>query len=265
MADNSVRVEASNVSWRDKSLGVMFPSEGTGSLCEFTAGFGKINSFLIYITGYAESHAKLAKFLHGLDIPKEIKPSTPDDDAYKNFNKHRQFLFEVMLSRHVDNYLCFLSSILKECFLAKPEIMRSSKQISLKKVLNHSSMQSLVQSIAEEMVQGHFYESFIDLAETFHKYFNIKIADVSQTELIIEAIETRNISIHNRCVIDDKYCDKTGTARTMVGNVKVLQYNYITEIAKIFAASAIHSDTTLSAKYSISTTLIESYCVESGG
>jgi hypothetical protein len=260
MADKSDQAKPSKPLWKDKSLGVVFPPKGTGSLCEFAVSFIKIQSFLVYILDYVTGHATLDNFIRTLDfLPQELLASSPADDAYKIFGNHRQFLFEVMLSRHVDNYLCFLSSILKECLLAKPEAMLSSdKNIPLKTVLSHESKKSLVQTVVEEMVQSLAYGSFGDLAKFFRKNFKIEIANESQTKTITEAIEVRNISIHNRCIIDKKYCSKTGTKQAKVGCIKTLSFDYLAEIANALASSAIHSDSALSAKFSLEIISIES-------
>lgn len=39
---------------------------------------------------------------------------------------------------------------------------------------------------------------------------------------VIEAIETRNISVHNRCFINNRYIQKTGTDPAQVGKIKEL-------------------------------------------
>lgn len=259
MADKSDQAKPSKPLWKDKSLGVVFPPKGTGSLCEFAVSFIKIQSFLVYILDYVTGHAKLDKLISTLDLPEELLASSPADDAYKIFGNHRQFLFEVMLSRHVDNYLCFLSSILKECLLARPEAMLSSdKNIPLKTVLSHENKESLVHTVVEDMVQRLAYSSFGDLARFFCKNFKIEIANKSQTKIITEATEVRNISIHNRCIIDKKYCSKTGTEQAKVGCIKMLSFDYLAEIANALAASAIHCDSALSAKFSLEIISIES-------
>ena len=231
----------------DDSLGDIFPPEGTGSLCEFAVSFIKIQSFLVYILEYVRDHAMLNRLI---DIYGESLASSPADDPYKMLGYHKQFLLEVILSRHVDNYLCFLSSILKECLLSRPEAMLALEtSISLEMVLSHESKESLLQTVAEDEVQRLSYKSFGDLARFFGKNLKIKIANELQKSKIIQAIEIRNISIHNRCVIDKKYCRKTGTDQAQAGSVMILDYDHLKEIAKALAASAIHSDSELSEKY----------------
>ena len=65
--------------------------------------------------------------------------------------------------RHVENFLNYLSSLLNEIFIQRPEILKSSEKIDLEIVLGHSSIEDLVQTIAERKVENLSYKSLIDL------------------------------------------------------------------------------------------------------
>ena len=154
---------------------------------------------------------------------------------------------------------CWLNYVWSAFTLTRPEAMLSfDKNIPLQTVLSHETKEDLVHTVVEEMVQRLAYSSFEDLAMYFSKNHRIEIANKSQKRIITEAAEVRNISVHNRCIIDKKYCSKTGAEQAKVGCIKMLSFDYLAEIAKALAASAIHCDSALSAKFSLEIISIES-------
>lgn len=135
---------------------------------------------------------------------------------------HRQFFVEIFLARHVENYLNYLSSLLYEIFTQRPECMKSNEKVDFEFVLGHRSMETLVSGIAERKVETLSYSSFSALQEFFEDHFGLSICPTEHADVVNEAIETRNIAVHNRCIINSRYVEKTGKGRTRIGKRRVL-------------------------------------------
>jgi hypothetical protein len=128
----------------------------------------------------------------------------------------------MLLIRHIDNYLNFLSSLLYEIFVQRPECMRSSQSVEIQFVLSHDSMEALVRGLAEKKVENLSYESFARLREFFDKNFSLSICTNDESTLISEFIETRNIAVHNRAIINRRYVERTGKPQARVGTKRLL-------------------------------------------
>ena len=147
-----------------------------------------------------------------------------------------------MLVRHVENYLNFLSSLLKVVFIARPEVLRSSEKIDLETVFRHSSIDDLVKTVAERKVDSLSYASFGDLADYFTEKFHITLVSDKDLQSVVEAIETRNISVHNRCIVNQRYLSRTGRKNLNLGEIRSLGIEDLEQIAVVLTQSAISVD-----------------------
>jgi len=209
---------------------------------------------------YFSSHISITRFFNWVlymagkmdemsDIAHKALVSVEDDENKKNemetkwkekkgmideLKYSRQFFLEVILVRYVENYLNFLSDLLFEIFTQRPETLRSSEKVELSQVLQFNSIDEFVLSAAERKVESLSYSSFNDLGEYFLDRFDLVLFEESSIPKVIDAIETRNISVHNRCVINARYCKRTGKDRDVIGDRRNLYGDDIEEIKDIF-------------------------------
>lgn len=160
----------------------------------------------------------------------------------QHLKQHRQVLLEIILSRHVENYLSYLSSLLFEIFTQRPETLRSSGSIDIETALQHNSINDLVRTIAKKKVENLSYSSFEDLAAYFGERFHLKLVQKEPLATIVEAIEIRNISVHNRCIINERYVSRSGSAATDVGKKKELYINYLDRVVPLLAEEVAKLD-----------------------
>jgi len=146
---------------------------------------------------------------------------------------HRQFFVEILLARHVENYLNYLSSLLYEIFTQRPECMKSNEKVDFEFVLGHGSMETLVRGIAERKVETLSYSSFSALQEFFEEHFGLSICPTEHADVVNEAIETRNIAVHNRCIINRRYVEKTGKGRDRISKRRVLHSDDLESLVPI--------------------------------
>ena len=88
----------------------------------------------------------------------------------------------------------------------------------------HDSIEDLVKTITERKVEALSYSSFSDLAEYFLDKFHITLVPQTKRPLVINAIETRNISVHNRCIVNQRFVSRTGGKLETVGQLRVLKF-----------------------------------------
>lgn len=240
-----------DMAWRKKNFGVRVPRSGTHSLHNYFASFKQINSFLAFVlqlVGAIETSAKHAHtvLLEVEDDPAErkrleeewSKRRSPVDDL----KEHRQFFMKVILVRHVENYLNYLSSILREVFLARPEALKSSERIELETVLAHTSIEELVKTISERKVESLSYASLNNLTEYFREKFHISVVKDADLSRVVEAIEIRNISVHNRCVINGRYVARTKYDANRLGKPVSVGIERIETTTRVLAESVATID-----------------------
>lgn len=111
-------------------------------------------------------------------------------------------LQELILTRAVDNFLCFLSDLLGLIYKAKPEMLLSSEQERLDFVLNFSDMDQLRRAIAEKKVERLSYLGLKELAHHFEKTMGFKLFEnPNELERAAIIVEMRNICVHARGII----------------------------------------------------------------
>ena len=79
-----------------------------------------------------------------------------------------------------------------------------------------------IEYVAHRKVDKLSYASFQTLQEHFDEKLGLTLFDKTQQVLVIEAIETRNISNHNNCIINHRYCQRTGTPLEKIGKIREL-------------------------------------------
>jgi hypothetical protein len=219
-----------------------FPRVGTKASRDFFVSWERINRFFNWLLFMAIRMDEMAETAHRtlLEISDDEAEKAQMEDEQKDqkgmleeLKQNRQFLLEVILVRHVENYLNYLSSLLKEIFLERPETLRSSEKIELAYVLKHDSLDDLVKSVAERKVENLSYSSFEDLRGFFDDRFGLILFPDANLPTVAEAFETRNISAHNRCLIDKRYCSRTGTSPTSVGNRRELYKRHLDELVPL--------------------------------
>lgn len=191
------------------------------------------------MAGHITSTSETArKVLHDIAESKEEK------DKYSKSNEpagpfvelayHRQMFIELLLVRHVDNYFNYLSSLLFEIFTQRPESMKSGEKVDVELVLEHKSMESLTRGLAERKVDALSYSSFATLLSFFKERFSLSICADEHVDAVNEYIETRNIIVHNRGIINRRYLEKIGQTHRKMGQLRLLDITDLDAIVPTF-------------------------------
>lgn len=113
---------------------------------------------------------------------------------------------ELFLSRLIDNFQCYVVSIIREVLNVQPRILVNSQPaLSLEYIFQFQSVEELQSDLVEAKVNDISYQGFLKLKQWCSEK-NIPIITESEIESkLVELISIRNIIVHNRGVIDKKY------------------------------------------------------------
>jgi len=162
----------------------------------------------------------------------------------------QQTWFEILLSRGVDNFQCYLSDVFHILFRARPEILKSGQKISVLDVLNCSSLDEVVTMLVARKVDELAYGGF----QVIRKYLVERIAipditDAEQLRLVTEAIAVRNIIVHNRGHINARFLEDTGRTDLVIGNVFAFALNELSSYLDAIQTTSYHIDCELVSKF----------------
>jgi hypothetical protein len=221
------------------------PGIGTTASQDFYNTYLRIDSFFLWILYMArridemeEADNKLLEVLHDSKVDEEIKERRAKRKKMIDVVKdNRQFFLETALVRHVENYLNYLASLLFEIFTQRPETLKSSEKIEISTVLDCESISDMVRVFAERKVESLSFSSIKELYDFFKERFKLELFPANLIATVVEAIETRNISVHNRCIINKRYVLKTGCDSELIGKRKELTISELNEFVSVFLES----------------------------
>ena len=229
---------------KKKSRSPALPKRGTRAAEDFFESWGQINRFFHFVLGLVGHTDGVAEHAHNALVETErdeakkkkmIEEWGKRITATQELKNNRQIFVEVIFVRHLENYLNYLSSLLYEIFTQRPETLRSSDKIEISSVLQHDSVESIVRDIAERKVEALSYSSFSDLTTFFKDRFNIKLVSDEELKKISDAIEIRNISVHNRCTINKRFVSRANVSIDDIGKKKYLFSNDLDELVPMLA------------------------------
>ncbi|MFJ3784471.1 hypothetical protein [Streptomyces sp. NPDC090093] len=128
--------------------------------------------------------------------------------------------WEFGLTRSVDSYLVYVSDILTETLVTRPEILKSQEQVSLEDVFRHKSLEEFAQWAAEERVSHLSYKGLDAIGQYFEKRLGLKLCDEESTWVNLKkAVSIRNLVVHRRGIIDDKFKRQAGDGGLVKGEL----------------------------------------------
>jgi hypothetical protein len=151
----------------------------------------------------------------------------------------------IIFSRHVDNYLAYLSEMIALILRSRPETLRSSKTVLLEDVLKFKSIEDFILDQVELEVNALAHKGYNEIKKYFGKFGLTLTQDGQDEKFLIRAIEDRNLFTHRRGIIDKKYIERLNeasidTSELVIGTHLVDIPNYpppesLTEINKSVA------------------------------
>lgn len=166
--------------------------------------------------------------------------------------KNRQAFLQMFLARFVDNFQCYLVDLIREILKKQPSILKTrDNSISVERLLNFSSMDEVIHDIIERKVAGLAYQGFGDLEEwCADRGITIVIRNDRKHE-IVEIIATRNLIVHSRCLVDDRYVKSVRDSKLTVGQARNLEVNILFNALSLMNNVVRETDQTSAGKFGL--------------
>lgn len=187
----------------------MPPDRVTEPCLTYMARIMELREFISFYFTFVKSSTELGKL-----IPPEAR-ATGGEAGPKvltyNFSAHRQFFNEVILSRAVESFDLYVTTILRDIFLSKPVLLKSEGKLDIASVIDAGSYEDLIWQIVEKRVLELSYSSLSDLRHFIQSRTNIDLFPSADAfEMALVASEVRNLIAHNDCRVNDLFRRKTG-------------------------------------------------------
>lgn len=123
----------------------------------------------------------------------------------------RRLSMEMLLCKFVDSLQIYLGEALHRVFLGRPETLRSSEMVEIRRVLEHDSIQEFTAEVAAQKVDDLAYRGFAEVLDYLKARLGVTI-DLDEQGIINTsyAVSVRNIIVHNDGRINRRFLRDTG-------------------------------------------------------
>jgi hypothetical protein len=131
---------------------------------------------------------------------------------------HVSLTAELVYCRFVDRYLQYISDVLAGLFTLRPEMLKSNDKVEVEFILEHRSMEELVQSLIERKVMTLSYKGMREVSAYFTDRLKIPLFDSKeQLEVGVLAVEMRNLFTHNQGVVNRVFQERVPFFKCSLG------------------------------------------------
>lgn len=244
----------------DKMVLPLVPERGTPALLEYIWASScdfRLFHFLIdttLATDYAVHVARQA--LDGKEDYKSTDPASLAKQApgtrTQALRASSQELLEMFLVRAIDNFQVYLVDAIRAVLHKQPRVLADRKlELSLGQILKFESIDALAKDIVEGKLQSLSYQGFGELEEwCTSRSIPLVVPDGNRSQLV-EYIALRNIVVHNRGRIDERYADAVPSRRGEVGKKRGISVDDLFRAMDILNRVAVYTDSALAGKFSL--------------
>lgn len=131
-----------------------------------------------------------------------------------------RIITETVLVRIVDNFLAYLTDLLRLLMNARPETLLAERgKIDIRTILEAVSLDELKKEIIEDRILSLSYKSVQDLAEYLKMQLGFEVFPLAEDRgIVVKTVETRNIVVHNRCRINQRFLERAGGVKEEIGH-----------------------------------------------
>lgn len=168
----------------------------------------ELREFINFYFGFVKTSRELGKLL---------KDRADEDGDRKdfvaleyNYSSQRPLVNQVMLSRAAESFDLYLTTILRDIFLSRPEMLKSEGSIDVSTIIETGSYEDLIWQIVERKVHELSYKPLRELRKFILSRTGIELFPTEEAfEMTIIASEIRNLIAHNDCVVNDLFKTRT--------------------------------------------------------
>lgn len=178
-------------------------------------------------------------------------PPVSTEDARAEADHFRQQVYHIQWSRAIDSFQVYVTAVLREILLQKPEIMKSSEKLTFEEVLNTGNFDGVVALMVEKVITP--LAGFKALEAWFEKRKIPLVVSEAERKILGEAIGTRNIIVHNSGIVNQRYLDEFMWKSFKLGDFRRIGFGELLELEKLLSRVVLATDSEIAAKFKIAT------------
>lgn len=184
------------------------PDRVTEPCLTYMARVMELRDFVSFYFNFVKSSAELAKLLPQAEVSEEQKQSF--GVLKYDYSRQRPFVNQIMLSRAIESFDLYLTTLLRDIFLARPELLKSEGAVEISSVIEAGSYEDLIWQIVERKVHELSYKSLSELRKYIQSRTGLDLFPTTEAfELTVLASEVRNLIAHNDCAVNDIFLTRT--------------------------------------------------------
>ena len=129
----------------------------------------------------------------------------PVDTDEPTNNQEGKILSRILFSSFADNFETYLSDLLYEIFLAKPDTLKSNQQVTIKEVLDCSDLQEFVHFWANKKIGKLQKGSVKGFIEENKQIKHLDVIDDQMQDEIEKILQIRHLYSHRNGNVDEKF------------------------------------------------------------
>lgn len=164
--------------------------------------------------------------------------------AYPGLALRMSFVYLVAL------FDAFLTDAFEAVIHQRPEMLKSKKQISYEKLLDFSSLDSLVEYMAKREMNELSYKSIKEQAEHYRDRFGVSLeASGVSLPVLVELRAARNLLVHSNGVVNHIYLEQVAATSYALGESIVVERTYFDSAVQSLNKVAAHVANALAEKH----------------
>lgn len=183
------------------------PDQLTEPCLTYMARIMELREFVAFYYGFVKTSSELRR-----KIPVTQRGEGEEGLQLLRYepSRHGAFINQIMLSRAIESFDLYLTTILRDVFLARPEMLKSEGTVDVATVIEVGNYQDLIWHIVEKKVHELSYKPLSELRKFILSRTGIDIFPTAEAfETTIVASEVRNLIAHNDCVANDIFRSRT--------------------------------------------------------
>jgi hypothetical protein len=141
--------------------------------------------------------------------------------------EYSDLVAEMVLARSVDDFLTYISHLMKLLFQLKPEILQDAVQVRLADILKFPERDSVIQYAIDDYVRKLSYQSLSELYRDLKNRTAFQLfTSEAQLKAAMEAVAIRNVLVHNNGIVDSRLSDLVPRYRGHEGH-RITDFNAI--------------------------------------
>jgi hypothetical protein len=184
------------------------PYRVTEPCLTYMARIMELRTLVSFYFSFVKTSHELGKL-----IPKDMKEIAGAKDLRVleyNYSSQRPLVNQIMLSRATESFDLYLTTILRDIFLSRPEMLKSEGTIDIATVIETGNYGDLIWQIVERKVRDLSYKPLSELRKFTASRTGIDLFPSPETfEVTVVASEVRNLIAHNDCVVNDLFKVRT--------------------------------------------------------